>query len=119
MRTSICANIVDQIWYIIFTKRCQYAILKTVGNVLFTGGFEMKRLTRDWFRKEVVAAATLAEINYDRAVRMSDFTVLSEKSETLLSHPGCIAYARLLARCYGNQTNVFCNNRYLTTFFRR
>lgn len=79
----------------------------------------MKRLTRDWFRKEIVAAAALAEINYDRAVRMCDFPVLSETTETFLSHPGRLAYAHLLARCYGNQTDVFCNNRYLTTFFRK
>ena len=79
----------------------------------------MKRLTRDLFRKEVVTAAALAEINYDRAVRMCDFPVLYEKSETLLSHPGRLAYAHLLARCYGNQTDVFCNNRYLTTIFRK
>ena len=79
----------------------------------------MERLNRKWFRKEVVAAAALAEINYDRAVRMCDFLVLSEKSETLLSHPGRLAYCHLLARCYGNQTDVFCNNRYLTTIFRK
>ena len=79
----------------------------------------MERLNRKWFRKEVVAVAALAEIKYDRAVRMFGFTVLSEKSEMLLSHPGRLAYAHLLARCYGNQTDVFCNNRYLTTFFRR
>lgn len=79
----------------------------------------MKRLTRDWFRKEVVATAALAEINYDRAVRMCDFKVFAETAETLLSHPGRLAYCHLLARCYGNQTDMFCNNRYLTTFFRR
>ena len=79
----------------------------------------MKRLTRNWFRKEIVAAAALAEINYDRAVRMCDFTVLSETTETFLSHPGRLAYCHIQARCYGNQTDVFCNNRYLTTFFRR
>lgn len=79
----------------------------------------MKRLTRDIFRKELVACATFAEINYDRAVRMCDFPVLSETAETLLSHPGRLAYARIFARCFGNQTDVFCNNRYLTTFFRK
>lgn len=79
----------------------------------------MKRLTRDWFRKEVVAAAALAEINYDRAVRMCDFEVFAETAETLLSHPGRRAYARIFAKCYGNQTDVFCNNKYLTTFFRK
>ncbi len=79
----------------------------------------MKKLTRDWFRKEIVAAATLAEINYDRAVRMCDFKVFAETSEKLLSHPGRQAYARIFARCYGNQTDVFVNNKYLTTFFRR
>lgn len=78
----------------------------------------MKRLTRDWFRKEVVAVAALAEINYDRAVRLFKYPV-SEKTETFLSRPGRLAYAHLLARCYGNQTDVFCNNRYLTTFFRK
>ena len=79
----------------------------------------MKRLNRKLFRREIVAAATLAEINYDRAVRMCDFKVFAGTSETLLSHPGRLAYARIFARCYGNQTDVFCNNRYLTTFFRR
>ena len=79
----------------------------------------MEKLTRDWFRREVVAVATIAEINYDRAARMWDFEILSETSETYLSHPGRIAYCHLLARCYGNQTDVFCNNRYLTTFFRK
>lgn len=79
----------------------------------------MKRLTRNWFRKEVVAAATLAEINYDRAVRMCDFKVVAETSETFLAHPGRIAYARIFARCYDNQTDVFVNGKYLTTFFRK
>lgn len=79
----------------------------------------MKRLNRKIFRREVVSAATLAEINYDRAVRMCDFKVFAETSETFLSHPGRLSYAHLLARCYGNQTDVFCNNRYLTTIFRR
>ena len=79
----------------------------------------MKRLTRDWFRKEVVAAATLAEINYDRAVRMCDSNVSFETSETLLGHPGRLAYCHIIARCHGNQTDVFVNNRYLTTIFRR
>ena len=79
----------------------------------------MERLNRKCFRREVVACATLAEINYDRAVRMCDFKVFAETSETLLSYPGRLAYARIFARCYGNQTDVFCNNRYLTTIFRR
>lgn len=115
--TSIC-NIVCQIWYIIFTKWCQYGILNTVEKVC-AGGFKMKRLNRKRFRKEVVSDAALAEINYDRAVRMCDFKVFAETSETLLGHPGRIAYARIVARCYGNQTDVFVNNRYLTTFFRK
>ena len=79
----------------------------------------MKKLTRDRFRKEVVAVAALAEINYDRAVRLFNYPITSVKFETFLSHPGRLAYAHLLARCYGNQTDVFCNNRYLTTFFRK
>ena len=79
----------------------------------------MERLNRKLFRREVVACATLAEINYDRAVRMCDFKVIAETSETLLTHPGRIAYARIFARCYGNQTDVFVNGKYLTTFFRR
>lgn len=72
----------------------------------------MKRLTRNWFRKEVVSAEYQAEMAYDR-------TGHSATCETFLSHPGRLAYAHLLARCYGNQTDVFCNNRYLTTFFRK
>lgn len=72
----------------------------------------MKRLTRDWFRKEIVSAKYLAEIEFDRIGHTATY-------ETFLSHPGRLAYAHLLARCYGNQTDVFCNNRYLTTFFRR
>ena len=72
----------------------------------------MKRLTRDWFRKNVVSAEFQAEMEYDR-------TGHTATCETLLSHPGRLAYAHLLARCYGNQTDVFCNNRYLTTFFRK
>ena len=79
----------------------------------------MKRLTRNWFRKEVVACAALAKINYDRAVRMCDFKVSSETSETLIGHPGRLAYCHIIARCHGNQTDVFVNNRYLTTIFRR
>lgn len=79
----------------------------------------MKKLNRNWFRKEVVSCATLAEINYDRAVRMCDFKVFTESSETLLTYPGRRAYARIFARCYGNQTDVYCNGKYLTTFFRR
>ena len=72
----------------------------------------MKKLTRDWFRKEVVSAEYLAEIEFDRTGNTATY-------ETFLSHPGRLAYAHLLARCYGNQTDVFCNNRYLTTFFRK
>lgn len=79
----------------------------------------MERLNRKSFRKEVVSCAALAEINYDRAVRMCDFKVFTESSETLLSYPGRLAYARIFARCYGNQTDVFCNGKYLTTFIRR
>ena len=72
----------------------------------------MKRLTRDWFRKEVVAAEFHAEMEYERSGNTATY-------ETFLSYPGRLAYAHLLARCYGNQTDVFCNNRYLTTFFRK
>lgn len=72
----------------------------------------MKKLTRDLFRKEVVAAEYLSEMEYDRTGHAATY-------ETFLSHPGRLAYAHLLARCYGNQTDVFCNNRYLTTFFRK
>ena len=72
----------------------------------------MKKLTRDWFRKKVVSAEFQAEMAYDRTKQTATY-------EIYLSHPGRIAYAHLLARCYGNQTDVFCNNRYLTTFFRR
>ena len=78
----------------------------------------MERLNRKLFRKEVVACAALAEINYDRAVRMCNFKVSSETSETLLGHPGRLAYCHIIARCHGNQTDVFVNNRYLTTIFR-
>lgn len=78
----------------------------------------MERLTRDWFRKEVVACATLAEMNYDRAVRMGDCKVSSRTAETLLGHPGRVAYCHIFARCHGIQTDVFVNNRYLTTIFR-
>ncbi len=79
----------------------------------------MKRLTRDWFRKEVVAVAALAEIHYDYVVRHGTYPITRGKSETFLSHPGRLAYCHLEASCYGNQTDVFCNNRYLTTFFRK
>ena len=72
----------------------------------------MKRLTRDWFRKEVVEAEFHAEMEYERSGNTATY-------ETFLSYPGRLAYAHLLARCYGNQTDVFCNNRYLTTFFRK
>ena len=70
----------------------------------------MKRLTRDWFRKNVVSAEYQAEMEYDRTGHCAT-------CEVFLSHPGRLAYAHLLARCSGNQTDVFCNNRYLTTFF--
>ncbi|MBP3578653.1 MAG: hypothetical protein J6K15_11125 [Lachnospiraceae bacterium] len=80
----------------------------------------MKRLTRDWFRKEIVSCAALAEINYDHNNRNDDAEIFrSVTNETLLSLPGRLAYCRILARCYGPQTDVFVNNRYLTTFFRR
>ena len=79
----------------------------------------MERLNRKMFRREVVACAALAEINYDRAVRMCDFKVSSETSETLLGHPGRLAYCHIIARCHRNQTDVFVNNRYLTTIFRK
>ena len=79
----------------------------------------MKRLTRDWFRKEVVAVAALAKIHYDYVVRQGKYPITCGKSETFLSHPGRLAYCHLEAHCYGNQTDVFCNNRYLTTFFRK
>lgn len=72
----------------------------------------MKRLTREWFRKEIVSAEFQAEMEYDRTGHVAT-------CEKFISHPGRLAYAHLLARCYGNQTDVFCNNQYLTTFFRR
>ena len=71
-----------------------------------------KRLNAKWFRREVVVAEYLAEIEYDKTGHTATY-------ETFLSLPGRLAYAHLLARCYGNQTDVFCNNKYLTTFFRR
>ena len=80
----------------------------------------MKKLTRDWFRKEVVACATLAQINYDANNRHDDAEIFrSVTNETLLSLPGRLAYCHILARCYGQQTDVFVNNRYLTTIFRK
>ena len=80
----------------------------------------MKRLTRNWFRKEVVAAAALAEINYDANNRNDEAEIFrSVTNETILSLPGRLAYCYILARCYGPQTDVFVNNRYLTTFFRK
>lgn len=72
----------------------------------------MERLNRKLFRREVVSVEFLAELEYDRVGHVAT-------CETFLAYPGCLAYAHLLARCYGNQTDVFCNNRYLTTFFRR
>ena len=80
----------------------------------------MERLNRKWFRKEVVSCAALAEINYDASNRNNEaefFRMVT--NESYLSLPGRLAYCHILARCYGNQTDVFCNNRYLTTFFRK
>ena len=84
----------------------------------------MERLNRKWFRKEVVACATLAEIdyeiNYDSNNRDDDAEIFCSRThETLLSLPGRLAYCHILARCYGPQTDVFVNNRYLTTIFRK
>ena len=112
-----------QILFIIF----DIAYLQNIVNMVYyrqlkpplRGDNIMKKLTRNLFRKEVVSCATLAEINYDRSVRMCDFKVSSATWETLLWYPGRLAYCHIFARCHGNQTDVFVNNKYLTTFFRR
>ncbi len=78
------------------------------------------RLNAKWFRAEVVSCAALAEINYDHNNRNDDAEIFRcVTNETLLSLPGRLAYCHILARCYGPQTDVFVNNRYLTTFFRK
>ena len=80
----------------------------------------MERLNRKLFRREIVSCVKFAEIYYDANNRDDDAGILrSVTNETLLSLPGRLAYCHILARCYGPQTDVFVNNRYLTTIFRR
>lgn len=70
--------------------------------------YTLKKFTRNTLRQFIVWAAESAFIN-SAATGMGTFT------ETL-ARPGRLPFATITARTYGMQTDVFVNNRYVTTF---
>lgn len=71
--------------------------------------YTLKKFTRNNLRQFVVWAAESAFIN-SAATGRGTFT------ETI-ARPGRLPFATITARTYGMQTDVFVNNRYLTTMF--
>lgn len=71
--------------------------------------YTLKNFSRNTFRQFVVWAAKSAFIN-------SAGTGIGTFTETL-ARPGRLPFATITARTYGMQTDIFVNNRYLTTMF--
>lgn len=71
--------------------------------------YTLKKFTRNTLRQFVVWAAESAFIN-------SSATGIGSFTETL-ARPGRLPFATITARTYGMQTDVFVNNKYLTTMF--